>query len=392
MKHFIARGIARPMNRGCNFTPLLKFASDQRRKTTRVHHRPIHAGQILRRKLRIEIDVKKRAHSRWQAERGQKRFPEPLAARGVQIRVSDGKHGNGNQAERRPIRRFHFSQKRAARGPVRFLEQPIFLITESRGPLLRGNNAAVVPGKFEKIEMMIRRNARGVVSIHRRVNITRAQMNRHVQRGFRVRNVPHAADDCLALVREFALELRNDRICVRCIELFERAPRENGDARADDRYRRNNDEREQQEHFQAETHCDAPSSQTSASRHPPQLAGIQSRTRALKPTTSGTCTSGMISYVSTTARSRKYNSSGFAGASSGAASEVSRSASDAKVCKNASSATPGAGEAIGIRTMRATYSATLSAPLAELFVELSMIGRAETEIPAACAFTTMRSA
>src|SRR5579864_909583 len=89
MEDFIAGGIARPVNRRRDFAGHLKFTGHERRETIRLRYGTIRGSQVLRRKIRIEIDVKQRAHSRRQTEGRQKGFVEPLASGGVKIRASD---------------------------------------------------------------------------------------------------------------------------------------------------------------------------------------------------------------------------------------------------------------------------------------------------------------
>ena len=93
-----------------------------------------------------------------------------------------------------------------------------------------------------------------VVDVNRLVGFRAAQVKGHAQCGFRFGDALNTANDILALAREFALKLRDDRVGVRGVELLEGAARGNRHADSNDSNRGDNHERKQHEHFEAEAH------------------------------------------------------------------------------------------------------------------------------------------
>ena len=137
------------------------------------------------------------------------------------------------------------------------------------------------------------RDAAGVVHVDGNIGLGAAEINGHAHGAFAIGDGLHAVGYLLFLPLELALELRDKRVGVLAVQLGEGPARNHRDARGNQSHGDEQREREYDKKFRAKRHGASPSSHTSASGQPSPGAGaFQSRTRALKPYTWGSHTSG----------------------------------------------------------------------------------------------------
>jgi len=149
------------------------------------------------------------------------------------------------------------------------------------------------------------RDAACVVYVNGDVRLRAAQINRHAHGAFRVGDSLYPVDYILPAALEFALKLRHQRLAVLPIQIVKRTPRHDGDAGGNHSDRQQQRDRENPEELGAKRHCDSCSSQTSAKGQPSPAAGaFQFLTRAPKPYTRGSHTSGTTRQPFTIVRSR----------------------------------------------------------------------------------------
>src|SRR6516164_11485884 len=234
--------------------------------------------------------------------------------------VADAHHPDCHQGQGNAGGEVFAFQKGSLRRPIlvgRRLRNPRFFVAEARRPLRRRDNGPVVRDHLEEIELIGGGKPFRAIYVRGVVGRGLANVNCHAQSLVCAGDTFHAPADFLGAPGKLAPELSDQRSGPLAIEPLERIPHRRGDDPCHQADRVSHRGGENKEQFRAEAHGCSASRETFSRCQSPQVVGDQPLTRAARPTSSGTYSSGTSVKEPTSFRSALYTCSGLSVSASG---------------------------------------------------------------------------